>query len=42
MTGQHPQVLASFDFTCAVYAECNGRDVVDAIVPGTVGLGSRV
>lgn len=32
--GQFKQVMASFDFTCAVYAECNGRDVVDAIVPG--------
>ena len=27
-----PQVAASFDFTCGIYADCNGRDVLDEIV----------
>jgi len=34
--GQFKTVSVSYDYSCAVYAECNGHDVVDALV-GTTG-----
>mmetsp|Transcript_25900 Transcript_25900/g.40549 ORF Transcript_25900/g.40549 Transcript_25900/m.40549 type:complete len:208 (+) Transcript_25900:1087-1710(+) len=33
--GQFKQVVSSYDFTCAIYAECNNMDIIDNIVPGT-------
>lgn len=30
--GKFKHVSASFDYTCAIYADCNGRDVVDVTV----------
>jgi hypothetical protein len=33
--GKFKTVSVSYDYSCGVYAECNGHDVVDEIVPGT-------
>jgi len=35
--GQFRHVVADLDFTCAIYAECNGKDVLDVEVPGSGG-----
>ena len=31
----HTQVVADLDYTCAVYAECNDKDIMDTEIAGT-------